>query len=129
MTDQKVWATTAETGFPLEEEEEEMRNEVDDWEGKTTVRFLHPVISNLTQHLNGKEHIGHNLTRIPGKRPPPCQGGMTPQMGKQSPPPRARDPPRIKDHQDKKLRLGTTFLLDHPRPNTTEHGIIHVEVE
>jgi hypothetical protein len=43
--------------------------------------------------------------------------------------PRAKDPPRIRDHQEQSLKLGSTFYLDHPRPNTTEHGIIHIEVE
>ncbi len=38
-------------------------------------------------------------------------------------------PSRIKDHQDRKLKLGSTFFLDQPRPNTTPDGIIHIEVE
>ncbi len=64
MSDQKVWVTSAESGFPLEEEREEIHNELDDWEGKKTARFLHPVISELARHLNGKVNMGHNLTRI-----------------------------------------------------------------
>jgi len=63
IPNQKVWATTTEAGFPLEDEEEEIHNQTDDWEGKTTTRFLHPAISNLTKHLNMEEHIGHILTR------------------------------------------------------------------
>ena len=140
IPDQKVWTTTAEAGFPLEEEEEEIHNQTDDWEGKTTARFFHPAISNLSKHLNREEHIGHNLTRTqravtkldddwanPANEPHDTKWHR--KWESNPPPPRARDPSRITDHQDKKLRLGTTFMLDHPRPNATEHGIIHVEVE
>ncbi len=48
---------------------------------------------------------------------------------KNPPPPRAKDPPRIRDYQEQNLKFGSTFHLDHPHPNTTEHGIIHIEVE
>jgi hypothetical protein len=64
LSDKKTWAITAEAGFPLEEEEEEIHNELDDWEGKTTTRFLHPPISDLVQHLNHQGNMGHSLTRI-----------------------------------------------------------------
>ncbi len=49
--------------------------------------------------------------------------------GKKNPPPRVKDPPRIKDYQEKNLRLGSTFFLNQLRPNTSEHCIIHIEVE
>jgi hypothetical protein len=48
---------------PLEEENEEMHNEREKWEGKQTARFLHPAISNMAQILNGKENQGQNLTK------------------------------------------------------------------
>ena len=64
LLDQKAWTTTAEAGFPLEEENEEIRNKQDDWEGKKTDRFLHPSISNMAQYLNGRENQGQRLTRI-----------------------------------------------------------------
>ena len=64
LPDQKVWSTTAEAGFPLEEENEEIINKRDDWEGKKTTPFLHPAISNMAQYLNGKENLGQRLTRI-----------------------------------------------------------------
>ena len=140
LPDQKVWATTAEAGFPLEEESEEIRNRRDDWEGKQTARFLHPAISNMAQHLNGRENLGHSLSKIQRAVTQLDSEWMNPANDPHSvkwhrkwennpPPPRAKDPPRIKDCQEKKLRLGSTFLLDHPRTNTTEHGIIHIEVE
>ena len=47
---------------------------------------------------------------------------------KKSPSPQS-ERPRIRDYQEQKLKLGSTFHLDHPLPNTTEHGIIHIEVE
>ena len=63
LPDQRVWATTAEAGFPLEEENEEIHNERDEWEGKQTARFLHPAISDMSQILNGIENQGQNLTK------------------------------------------------------------------
>ena len=49
---------------------------------------------------------------------------------KNPPPPRAKDPPRIEDHQEKRLNLGTTFLLDQKcTSNTPGKGLIHIEVE
>jgi hypothetical protein len=46
------------------------------------------------------------------------------------PPPRAKDPPRVDDHEDKKLKLGPTFLLDqHCTSNTEGKGLIHIEAE
>jgi hypothetical protein len=63
LPDQKTWATTAEVGFPLEEEEEEIRNERDEREGKRIARFLHPAISDMSQLLNGIENQGRNLTK------------------------------------------------------------------
>ena len=56
LPDQRVWATTAEAGFPLEEENEEIHNERDEWEGKQTARFLHPAISDMAHLLNGMEN-------------------------------------------------------------------------
>ncbi len=140
LPDQKVWATTAEAGFPLEEEEEEIHNERDEWEGKKTDRFLHPSISNMDQLLNGIENQGRNLTKTQGAVIQLDNDWMNPandphvvkwhrKWGKNPPPPRAKDPPRIQDHQEQRLKLGSTFHLDHPRPNTTEHDIIHIEVE
>jgi hypothetical protein len=63
LPDQKVWATTAEADFPLEEEDEEIHNERDEWEDKQTARFLHPAISDMAQLLNGIENQGRNLTK------------------------------------------------------------------
>jgi hypothetical protein len=94
----------------------------------------------MAQHLNGKENLGQSLTRIqravtqldnewmnPANDPHAIKWNR--KWGKKNTPPRAKDPPRIKDYQEKKLKLGSTFLLNHPCPNTTEHGIIHIEVE
>ena len=140
LPDQKVWATTTEAGFPLEEEDEEIHNERDEWEGKQTVRFLHPAISDMCQLLNGIENLGQNLTktqraviqldndwRNPANDPHAVNWHR--KWEKNPPPPRAKDPLRIRDYQEQSLKLGSTFHLDHPRPNTTEHGIIHIEVE
>jgi ribonuclease HI len=140
LPDQKAWATTAEAGFPLEEEEEEIRNERDEREGKRTARFLHPAISDMAQLLNGIENQGQNLTKTQRAVIQLDNDWMNPaydphvvkwhrKWEKNPPPPRAKDPPRIQDYQEKSLKLGSTFHLDHPRPNTTEHGIIHIEVE
>ena len=63
LPDQRVWTTTAEADFPLEEEDEEIHNERDEWEGKQTARFLHPAISDMAQILNGLENQGRNLTK------------------------------------------------------------------
>ena len=38
-------------------------------------------------------------------------------------------PSRIKDHQDRKLKLGSTIFLNQTHLNTTSDGIIHIEVE
>jgi ribonuclease HI len=140
LPDQKVWATTAEAGFPLEEEEEEIHNERDKWEGKQTARFLHPAISDMAQLLNGIENQGRNLTKTQRAVIQLDNDWMNPandphavkwhrKWEENPPPPRAKDPPRIRDYQEQSLKLGSTFYLDHPRPNTTEHGIIHIEVE
>jgi hypothetical protein len=140
LPDQRVWATTAEAGFPLEEENEEIHNERDEWEGKQTARFLHPAISDMAHLLNGIENQGQKLTKTqraviqldsvwmnPANDPHAVKWHR--KWEKKPPPPRARDPPRIRDYQEQSLKLGSTFHLDHPRPNTTEHGIIHIEIE
>jgi hypothetical protein len=140
LPDQKIWATTAEAGFPLEEEEEEIHNERDKWEGKQIARFLHPAISDMAQLLNGIENQGRHLTKAQRAVIQLDNDWMNPaydphavkwhrKWEKKPPPPRAKDPPRIRDHQEQSLKLGSTFYLDHPRPNNTEHGIIHIEVE
>jgi hypothetical protein len=140
LPDQKVWATTAEAGFSLEKEGEEIHNERDEWEGKKTARFLHPAISDMAQILNGIEKQGRNLTKTQRAVIQLDNDWMNPandphavkwhrKWEKKPPPPRAKDPPRIQDHQEQSLKLGSTFHLDHPLPNTTEHGIIHIEVE
>jgi hypothetical protein len=94
----------------------------------------------MTQILNGKENQGQNLTKTqraviqldsewmnPANDPHAVKWHR--KWGKNPPPPRVKDPPRIRDYQEQKLKLGSTFHLDHPLPNTTEHGIIHIEVE
>ena len=55
LPDQKVWTTTGEAAFPLEEENEEIHNERDEWEGKQTARFLHPSISNMPNFLSQRK--------------------------------------------------------------------------
>jgi hypothetical protein len=140
LPDQRVWVTTAEAVFPLEEENEEIHNERDEWEGKQTARFLHPAISDMVHLLNGIENQGQNLTKRQRDVIQLDSDWMNPandphevkwhrKWGKNPPSPRPKDPPRIRDYQEQSLNLGSTFHLDHPRPNTTEHGIIHIEIE
>jgi len=43
--DQKIWMTSAQTGFPLERDEEEVNNIRDVQMGRHTARYLHPAIS------------------------------------------------------------------------------------
>jgi hypothetical protein len=43
--DQTIWMTTAQAGFPLTRDEEEVTNSKDAQMGRTTARYLHPVIS------------------------------------------------------------------------------------
>jgi hypothetical protein len=43
--DQTIWMTTAQTGFPLERDEDEDTNRKDTQMGRITERYLHPVIS------------------------------------------------------------------------------------
>jgi hypothetical protein len=43
--DQKIWMTSAQTGFPLEREEDEVINRKDVQMGRNTSRYLHPAIS------------------------------------------------------------------------------------
>ena len=106
LPDQKVWTTTAEAGFPLEEEDEEVQNERDKGEVKQTARFLHPSISDMAQLLNGIENLGRNLTKTqrvviqldndwmnPANDPHAVKWHR--RWEKNPPPPRAKDPPRI----------------------------------
>jgi hypothetical protein len=94
----------------------------------------------MVQILNGMENQGQNLTKTqrtviqldsdwmnPGNDPHTVKCHR--KWEKNPPPPRAKDPPRIRDYQEQSLKFGSTFHLDHPHPNTTEHGIIHIEVE
>ena len=103
LPDQRVWATTAEAGFPLEEENEEIHNERDEWEGKQTARFLHPDISDMAHLLNGIENQGQNLTKTqrsviqldsdwmdPANDPHAVK--MAPKMGKKAPSPQSERP-------------------------------------
>jgi hypothetical protein len=140
LPDQRLWVTTAEAGFPLEEENEEIQNERDEWEGKHTARFLHPVISDMAHLLNGIENQGQNLTKAQQAVIQLDSDWMNPandphtvkwhrKWEKNPSPPRTKDPPRIRDYQEQSLKLGSTFHLDHPHPNTTEHDVIHIEVE
>ena len=43
--DQTIWMTSAQTGFPLERDEEEVTNSRDVQMGRHTARYLHPAIS------------------------------------------------------------------------------------
>jgi hypothetical protein len=43
--DQTIWMTSAQTGFPLEKEADEVTNSKDVQMGRHTARYLHPVIS------------------------------------------------------------------------------------
>ena len=43
--DQTIWMTTAQAGFPLTRNEDEVTNSKDAQMGRTTSRYLHPVIS------------------------------------------------------------------------------------
>jgi hypothetical protein len=45
MEDQTIWMTSAQTGFPLEGEEDEVTNNTDTQMGRHTARYLHPAIS------------------------------------------------------------------------------------
>jgi hypothetical protein len=94
----------------------------------------------MAQLLNGIENQGRHLTKAQRAVIQLDNDWMNPaydphavkwhrKWEKKPPPPRAKDPPRIRDHQEQSLKLGSTFYLDHPRPNNTEHGIIHIEVE
>ncbi len=43
--DQTIWMTTAQAGFPLERDEDEVTNSKDTQMGRITPRYLHPAIS------------------------------------------------------------------------------------
>ena len=43
--DQKIWMTSAQTGFPLERDADEVINSKDVQMGRNTARYLHPAIS------------------------------------------------------------------------------------
>jgi hypothetical protein len=43
--DQKIWMTSAQTGFPLERDTDEVINSKDVQMGRNTARYLHPAIS------------------------------------------------------------------------------------
>jgi hypothetical protein len=45
MEDQTIWMTSAQTGFPVERESDEVTNSTDAQMGKHTARYLHPTIS------------------------------------------------------------------------------------
>ena len=45
MEDQTIWMTSAQTGFPLERETDEVKNSTDTQMGRHTARYLHPAIS------------------------------------------------------------------------------------
>jgi hypothetical protein len=45
MEDQTIWMISAQTGFPLERESDEVTNSTDAQMGKHTARYLHPAIS------------------------------------------------------------------------------------
>jgi hypothetical protein len=45
MDDQTIWMTSAQTGFPLEREADEVTNCTDAQMGRHTSRYLHPAIS------------------------------------------------------------------------------------
>jgi hypothetical protein len=45
MTDQTIWMTSAQTGYPLEREEDEVTSITDAQMGRHTARYLHPTIS------------------------------------------------------------------------------------
>ncbi len=55
-------------------EKKEIPNARDDWEGKPTVRFLHPSISGLVRHLNDKETRGQSHKNTTSYHHP--RGGM-----------------------------------------------------
>jgi hypothetical protein len=43
--DETIWMTTAQAGFPLTRNEDEVTNSKDTQMGRTTTRYLHPAIS------------------------------------------------------------------------------------
>jgi hypothetical protein len=48
--DQTIWMTPAQSGFPLERDEDEVTNNKDTQMGRTTTRYLHPVISTFVDN-------------------------------------------------------------------------------
>jgi hypothetical protein len=49
LEDQTVWLTTAQTGFPVTVDSQEVQADRDRLQGKPVARFLHPVISTFIQ--------------------------------------------------------------------------------
>ncbi len=49
LEDQTVWLTTAQTGFPVTADTQEVQTDRDRLLGKTVARFLHPAISTFIQ--------------------------------------------------------------------------------
>ncbi len=59
--DQTIWMTSAQTGFPLEREEDEVTNSTDAQRGRHTARYLHPVIS--TSIADWEAHLASTGTQ------------------------------------------------------------------
>jgi hypothetical protein len=49
LEDQTVWLTTAQAGFPVTEDSQEVQADRDRFLGKPVTRFLHPAISTFIQ--------------------------------------------------------------------------------
>jgi hypothetical protein len=62
--DQTIWMTSAQTGFPLERDVDEVTNNKDVQMGRNTARYLHPAISTYIPEWEAE------LTST-GTQPPP----------------------------------------------------------
>jgi hypothetical protein len=137
--DQAVWLTTAQAGFPLTRDEEELINSKDAQMGRPTARHLHPAISEFIAFIqaeltstgqlpspleqaaidfeeeSSQKHIT-GLREIPTDPPPPPL--LTPAWELDPPPLMANHPPRITDSNIRiTLREGSLRRFNHPGPS------------
>jgi hypothetical protein len=65
-----MWMTSAQTGFPLERDVDEVTNSKDVQMGRTTARYLHPAISTFIAAWEA------DLTSTGTQPPPLAQGAI-----------------------------------------------------
>ena len=142
--DQTIWMTTAQTGFPLERDEDEITNSKDTQMGRTTARHLHPVISKFiakwetdltstgTQSspleqatIDWENEWSHKY--VTGTCEAPTEPSPPPVIWNHDPPPlMANHPPRITDSNTRiTLREG---CLKEPLP-TSDNGLGWVQIQ